>query len=341
MRIGLSFQEKGETGMSRRVLVTGASGFIGSHVVEHLVEAGHRVRALARYNGRDERGHLDGLAREVLASVEVVRGDLKDGSLVRGAVAGQEWVLHLGALIAIPYSYQNPVDVVQTNVDGTANVLEACRASDAIERLVLTSTSEVYGSALRVPIDEEHPLQAQSPYAATKIASDALGLSYYRSFGLPVTVLRPFNTFGPRQSARAIVPTIISQALARDVVRLGSLTPRRDLTYVKDTARGFAEIAACDAAVGRAVNIGRGEDLSIGDLVEKIGRLLGRTIAVETREERVRPEKSEVTRLLAGTALAESLWGWESRYTLEEGLSETIEWIRGNLGRFRVDEYTT
>ncbi len=229
--------------MAKRVLVTGAGGFIGSHLVERLVREGHRVRAFVRYNGRDDRGHLDRLDPDVRPEIEVNRGDLKDPEAVRRAVAGQEWVLHLGALIAIPYSYQNPLDVVQTNVNGTAHVLDACRASDALERVVLTSTSEVYGTAQYVPIDEAHPLQGQSPYAATKIGSDALGLSYQRSFGLPVSVLRPFNTFGPRQSARAIIPTIISQALTRPVVKLGSLSPRRDLTYVKDTAAGFVEVA--------------------------------------------------------------------------------------------------
>jgi dTDP-glucose 4,6-dehydratase len=327
--------------MGRRVLVTGASGFIGSHLVEHLVGAGHTVRAFVRYNGRDDRGHLDRLPHEIQRSIEVVRGDLKDPSILRAAVAGQEWVLHLGALIAIPYSYQNPLDVVQTNVDGTANLLEACRACDSLERIVLTSTSEVYGSARYVPIDEAHPLQGQSPYAATKIAADALGISYHRAFGLPVSILRPFNTFGPRQSARAVIPTIISQALSGEIVRLGSLSPRRDLTYVKDTARGFTEIAACDAALGQAVNIGRGEDFSIGALVERVGRLLGKQLRVETRPERMRPETSEVTQLLAGTKRAESLWGWKARYTLDEGLGETIVWVRENLGRFRVGEYTT
>ena len=260
---------------------------------------------------------------------------------MRRAVEGREWVFHLGALIAIPYSYHNPYDVVQTNVLGTAHVLDACRASSALTRVVLTSTSEVYGTAQTVPIDERHPLQGQSPYAATKIGADALGESYFRAFGLPVTILRPFNTFGPRQSARAIIPTIISQALARPAVRLGRLDPRRDLTYVKDTVAGFVAIAGCDAALGRAVNIGRGEDISIGDLVAMIGRRLGRSIAVETDPERYRPAASEVERLLAGTALAQSLWGWKPKYSLEEGLDETIAWVREHLGRFRVESYTT
>jgi len=327
--------------MSRKVLVTGAGGFIGSHLTERLVRDGHQVRAFVRYNGRDDRGHLGDLPPEIQSAIEVERGDLKDPHAVRRAVEGREWVFHLGALIAIPYSYHNPYDLVQTNVLGTAHVLDACRASEALERLVLTSTSEVYGTARTVPIDERHPLQGQSPYAATKIAADALGESYHRAFGLPVTILRPFNTFGPRQSARAIVPTIISQALARPAVKLGRLDPRRDLTYVKDTAAGFVAIAGCDAALGRAVNIGRGEDISIGDLVETIGRRLGRPLAVETDHERYRPAASEVERLLAGTALARSLWGWQPQFSLEQGLDETIAWVRDHLHRFRVDSYTT
>jgi len=327
--------------MSKKVLVTGAGGFIGSHLTERLVQDGHQVRAFVRYNGRDDRGHLDDLPPEIQAAIEVERGDLKDPFAVARAVEGREWVFHLGALIAIPYSYHNPHDVVQTNVVGTAHVLDACRASAVLERLVLTSTSEVYGTARTVPIDERHPLQAQSPYAATKIAADALGESYHRAFGLPVTILRPFNTFGPRQSARAIVPTIISQALARPAVKLGRLDPRRDLTYVKDTAAGFVAIVGCDAAIGRAVNIGRGQDISIGELVETIGRRIGRPITVETDHERYRPAASEVERLLAGTALAESLWGWQPRYSLEQGLDETIAWVRDHLHRFHVDAYTT
>jgi NAD dependent epimerase/dehydratase len=327
--------------MGKRVLVTGAGGFIGSHLTERLVRDGHEVRALVRYNGRDDRGHLDALSPDIGGSVEVHRGDLKDPEAVRGAVAGRDWVFHLGALIAIPYSYQNPLDVVQTNVVGTAHVLDACRSIGTLERVVLTSTSEVYGTARYVPIDEGHPLQGQSPYAATKIGADALGLSYHRAFDLPVTILRPFNTFGPRQSARAIIPTIISQALSRPVVRLGSLEPRRDLTYVKDTVAGFVAIAACAAAVGRVVNIGRGNDLSIGDLVERIAARLGTPLRVETDTQRIRPAASEVGRLLAGTALARELWGWAPRYSLDHALDETIAWVREHLGRFRVDAYTT
>jgi dTDP-glucose 4,6-dehydratase len=327
--------------MGKAVLVTGAGGFIGSHLTERLVRLGHQVRALVRYNGRDDRGWLDDLPKDVLGEIEVHRGDLKDPDAVNRAVEGRQQVFHLGALIAIPYSYQNPYDVVQTNVNGTAHVLDACRRSKVLERVVLTSTSEVYGTAQYVPIDEKHPLRGQSPYAATKIASDALGESYFRSFGTPVSVLRPFNTFGPRQSARAIIPTIISQALTRPVVKLGRLDPRRDLTYVKDTAEAFVAIASCDAAVGQVVNVGRGSDVTIGELVERIGTILGKPIEVETESDRVRPSASEVERLQAGTALAQSLWKWRPRYSLDEGLAETVAWIREHPDRFRPDEYTT
>lgn len=325
--------------MGETDLVTGASGFIGSHLTERLARDGRRVRAFVRYNGRDDRGHLDRLPRDVLDQVEVVRGDLKDPVAVERAVQGCRRVFHLGALIAIPYSYEHPHDVVQTNVLGTAHVLDACRKSSTLERLISTSTSEVYGTALRVPIDEDHPLQGQSPYAASKIAADALCISYQRSFGLPVTILRPFNTFGPRQSARAIIPTVISQALVRGAVRLGSLDPRRDLTFVSDTVAGFVAIAACDAAVGRAVNIGRGEDLSIGELVRRIAERMGRPISVETDPSRVRPAASEVGRLLADARLAETLFGWRPRVSLDEGLDKTIQYVTERLGDYRTEEY--
>jgi dTDP-glucose 4,6-dehydratase len=327
--------------VSKTVLVTGAGGFIGSHLVERLVRDGHRVRVLVRYNGRDDRGHLENLPASIQSELELIRGDLKDPEAVRKAIQAREWVFHLGALIAIPYSYENPHDVVQTNVLGTAHILDACRSSNALERVVLTSTSEVYGTAQYVPIDEKHPLRGQSPYAATKIAADALGESYHRSFGLPVTILRPFNTFGPRQSARAIIPAIISQALAGPVIKLGRLDPRRDLTFVKDTVEGFLAIASCDQALGRAVNIGRGEDVSIGELVERIGRLMGRTIEVKTASERVRPASSEVERLLAGTNLAHSLWNWKPRFSLDQGLEQTISWIREHRSHYRTQAYVT
>jgi dTDP-glucose 4,6-dehydratase len=327
--------------VGKTVLVTGAGGFIGSHLVERLVRDGHQVRVLIRYNGRDDRGHLGDLPASIQSEIEITRGDLKDHEAVRKAVHAREWVFHLGALIAIPYSYENPHDVVQTNVLGTAHVLDACRSSDALDRVVLTSTSEVYGTAQYVPIDEQHPLRGQSPYSATKIAADALGESYHRSFGLPVTILRPFNTFGPRQSARAIIPAIISQALAGPVIKLGRLDPRRDLTFVKDTVEGFVAIASCNQALGRAVNIGRGDDISIGELVERIGKLMGRTIEVKTDSGRVRPASSEVERLLAGTKLAQSLWNWTPRHSLDQGLEQTISWVREHRSHYRTQAYVT
>lgn len=327
--------------MGKRVLVTGAGGFIGSHLVERLVADGHEVRAFVRYNGRGDLGFLDSLDHGVRNTIEVERGDLKDPSAVQSAIKNREWVFHLGALIAIPYSYQNPLDVIQTNTLGTAHVLEACRRSDSLERVILTSTSEVYGTAQRIPIDESHPLCGQSPYSASKIGGDALGESYHRAFGLPVAILRPFNTFGPRQSARAIIPTIISQALTLAEIKLGSLDPRRDLTYVKDTVAGFAAIAACDRAIGKAVNIGRGEDLSIGELVDRIGARLGKRLIVHADRERMRPAASEVGRLVAGTDLARSLWGWKSEYTLDQGLDETIAYVQKHLNLYRVESYAT
>ena len=327
--------------MGKRVLVTGAGGFIGSHLVERLVADGHEVRAFVRYNGRGDLGFLDSLDHCVRNAIEVERGDLKDPSAVQSAIKNREWVFHLGALIAIPYSYQNPLDVIQTNTLGTAHVLEASRRSDSLERVILTSTSEVYGTAQRIPIDESHPLCGQSPYSASKIGGDALGESYHRAFGLPVAILRPFNTFGPRQSARAIIPTIISQALTHAEIKLGSLDPRRDLTYVKDTVAGFAAIAACDRAIGKAVNIGRGEDLSIGELVDRIGARLGKRLIVHTDRERMRPAASEVGRLVAGTDLARTLWGWKSEYTLDQGLDETISYVQTHLNLYRVESYAT
>jgi dTDP-glucose 4,6-dehydratase len=327
--------------VGKTVLVTGAGGFIGSHLVERLVRDGHRVRVLVRYNGRDNRGHLEDVPAKIQSEIEFTRGDLKDPEAVRKAVHARQWVFHLGALIAIPYSYENPHDVVQTNVLGTAHILDACRSSDALERVVVTSTSEVYGTAQYVPIDEQHPLRGQSPYAATKIAADALGESYHRSFRLPVTILRPFNTFGPRQSARAIIPAIISQALASPVIKLGRLDPRRDLTFVQDTVEGFVAIASCDQALGRAVNIGRGDDISIGELVERIGALMGRSIEVKTDSDRVRPASSEVERLVAGTKLAHSLWNWKPRYSLDQGLEQTISWIREHRSHYRTQAYVT
>ena len=322
-----------------KVLVTGAGGFIGSHLTEELIRQGEEVRAFVRYNSRDERGLLEELPKEVQRQFEVVAGDLKDPDGVKKAVRGCSRVFHLGALIAIPYSYIHPLNFVQTNVVGTAHLLNACLEEGSIQRIIHTSTSEVYGTAQYVPIDEKHPLQAQSPYSASKIGADKLVESYFLSYGLPVATLRPFNTFGPRQSLRAIIPTILSQALGDKRIRLGNTHPRRDFLFVKDTVRGFIELGKCDGAIGRVANIGTGKDVSIGELVGKILGLMGVEREIETEERRVRPDTSEVMQLQSDTRLAQRLFGWQPRHTLDEGLRETMEWYRENLSRFRVGSY--
>jgi NAD dependent epimerase/dehydratase len=322
----------------RSVLVTGAGGFIGGHVVERLVRDGARVRALCRYNSRNERGTLDWLPAEVTADLEVVLGELRDVESVSDAVAGMDVVIHLGAQIAIPYSYVNPRDFVEVNVLGTLNVAEAARRH-GVSRVVHTSTSEVYGSAQTVPMTEAHPLEPQSPYAASKLAADKLIDSYHRSFDLPACVVRPFNTYGPRQSARAIIPTIISQALAGSTLRLGSLTPRRDLTFVADTAAGFVAAATAEEAVGRTIQLGANHDVSVGDLVQLVGEVLGRELTVETDPRRVRPEASEVVRLISGPFLAEEVLGWRAEVPLLEGLAQTIAWMERNAERYRASDY--
>ncbi len=322
-----------------KVLVTGAGGFIGSHLTEELVRQGEEVRAFVRYNSRDEKGLLEDLPKELQSQIEVIPGDLKDPDGVRKAVKGCEKIFHLGALIAIPYSYVHPFNFVQTNVIGTANLLNACLGEGTLERVIHTSTSEVYGTAQYIPIDEKHPLQAQSPYAASKIAADKLVESYYFSFGLPVATIRPFNTFGPRQSLRAIIPTIISQAIEDKKIRLGNTMPRRDFLFVKDTVRGFIQLGKCEEAVGKVVNIGAGMDISIEELVKKILGLMGKQGEIEVEDRRIRPEKSEVMQLLSDTRLAQKLFQWAPRYTLEDGLKETIEWFRKNLSRFKVGSY--
>jgi NAD dependent epimerase/dehydratase len=322
----------------RAVLVTGAGGFIGGHVVERLVNDGARVRALCRYNSRNERGTLDWLPPEVTADVEVVLGELRDVESVGDAVAGTDVVLHLGAQIAIPYSYVNPRDFFEVNVLGSLNVAQAA-LRHGVSRVVHTSTSEVYGSAQTVPMTETHPLEPQSPYAASKLAADKLMDSYHRSFELPVCILRPFNTYGPRQSARAIIPTIISQALAGSTLQLGSLEPRRDLTFVADTAAAFVAAATADAAVGRTVQLGVNHDVSVADLVDLVGDILGRELTVETDPRRVRPDASEVVRLISGPFLAREVLGWEARVQLREGLERTIAWIERNADRFRTADY--
>jgi NAD dependent epimerase/dehydratase len=322
----------------RPVLVTGAGGFIASHLVEALVQAGARVRAFVRYNSRGDPGLLAMLPLETRHQIETVAGDLRDLPAVQGAVQDVTHVLHLGALIAIPYSYLHPAEVVATNVTGTLNVLLAGRDA-GVERIVHTSTSEVYGTALHVPIDENHPLQGQSPYSASKIGADMLAESFYRSFDLPVVTLRPFNTYGPRQSARAVIPTIITQALTQEVVRLGNLDARRDLTYVSDTVAGFLRVAETPGVEGETFNLGTGTEVRIGDLAQEILEITGRPVQVQVEESRLRPEKSEVQRLLSDNSRARQRLGWEPQVTLREGLSRTVAWIELHLELYQPGQY--
>jgi dTDP-glucose 4,6-dehydratase len=321
------------------VVVTGAGGFIGSAVVEALVRDGARVRAMLRYTSRGQRGCLDDLPDAVMSDVEVTSGDVRDPDAVRSVLRGADAVFHLAALVGIPYSYEHPQEVIDTNVMGTANVLLAAKELGSVGRIALTSTSEVYGSALRVPMDEQHPLQAQSPYSASKIAADALGVSFHRSFGLPISIVRPFNAYGPRQSARAVIPTIISQALVGGRIQLGTLETRRDFTFVEDTARGFLAVASSDAALGQVVNVGSGTDVSIGEIVTKVEAIVGHPLEVSEEARRVRPAKSEVTRLLADASLARQLAGWEPQVPLDEGLRRTTDWIGEHLADYRPHEY--
>jgi dTDP-glucose 4,6-dehydratase len=322
--------------LGRKVLVTGAGGFIGSHLAERLVREGAQVTAFVRYNSAGRWGWLD--ESDLADEMRVVPGDISDDECVRRAMQGQEAVFHLAALISIPYSYEAPRSYVQANVVGTLNVLQAARDLGT-ERMVHTSTSEVYGTAIYVPIDERHPLQGQSPYSASKIGADKIAESFHSSFGTPVVTVRPFNTFGPRQSARAVIPTIVTQALAGEEIALGSLHPTRDLNYVSNTVDGFLACAAHPEALGRTFNLGSSREIAIGDLAELIGTLLGKPIRVRADERRQRPESSEVERLLADFSLARELLGWTPKVPLEEGLSHTIDWIARNLDRYRPGVY--
>ena len=322
----------------KKVLVTGAGGFIGSHLAEELVKIGARVRAFVRYNSRNDWGMLELLPKHILQEMEVVAGDIQDPFFVKRAVKGCDIVFHLAALIPIPYSYKAPQSYVRINVEGTLNLLQACLET-GVEKVIHTSTSEVYGTAKYVPINEDHPLNPQSPYAATKVAADKLAESYYLSFELPVAIIRPFNTFGPRQSARAVIPTIVTQALTRDVVELGSLEPVRDLTYVKDTIRGFLAIANSSKSEGEVLNIGTGQGTTIGELVTVVSKILGKELKVCVEDERKRPEKSEVMRLICDYSKAKNMLNWTPRYSLEDGLREVVDWIGDNLSRYKVDIY--
>ena len=320
------------------VLVTGAGGFIGSHLVEALVKLEAKVRAFVHYNSRNDPGLLSLLPEEITAEVELVAGDLRDPFTIRQVVDGTSTVFHLGALISIPYSYINPREVAETNLMGTLNVLQACREL-SVNRLVHTSSSEVYGTAINVPIDENHPLQGQSPYSASKIGADKLAESYFLAYGLPVVTARPFNTYGPRQSGRAVVPTIITQALSRDTIHLGNLDPRRDLTYISDTVEGFLRTAEIPGIEGRTYNLGTGSDISISELVQIILHILGRKVDIVVDDERKRPEQSEVQRLISDNSLAQDQLGWRSQVSLEDGLRHTITWISEHMHLYEGEGY--
>ena len=318
----------------KKVLVTGADGFIGSHLTESLLEKGYDVKAFTYYNSFNTWGWLDTLPKEKLDQIEVFSGDVRDPNGVREAMKGVDQVFHLAALIAIPFSYHSPDSYVDTNIKGTL-------ARDlGTEKIMVTSTSEVYGTAQYVPIDEKHPFQGQSPYSATKIGADRLAESFYRSFNLPVAIVRPFNTFGPRQSARAVIPTIITQLLAgKEEIKLGSLTPTRDFNYVKDTAAGFIAIAESDKTIGQEINIATQREISIGDLAKEIIAQINPDAKIVCDEQRLRPEKSEVNRLLGANAKIKELTDWKQQYTFEQGIAETIAWIRQNMAAYKTDIY--
>ncbi len=323
----------------KKILVTGADGFIGSHLTEELVKSGYDVKTFVYYNSFNSWGWLDSLPSDIKENIEIFTGDIRDPNGVRTSIKGIDTVFHLAALIAIPFSYHSPDSYVDTNIKGTLNVLQAARDCD-LERVFVTSTSEVYGTAQYVPIDEKHPFQGQSPYSATKIGADRLAESFYRSFGLPVTIVRPFNTYGPRQSARAVIPTIISQLLSgAKEIKLGSLTPTRDFNYVKDTAAGFISIAKTGETVGEEINIATQHEISIGELAQTIIDQINPSASIVCDEQRLRPEKSEVNRLLGCNEKILRLTDWKPHYTLEDGIRETISWMRNNISSYKSDIY--
>ena len=323
----------------KKVLVTGAEGFIGSHLTERLVELGADVTALVQYNSFNNWGWIDTFDKNVLDSIKVETGDIRELDGMNRIIKGQEVVMHLAALIAIPYSYLSPMAYVRTNVEGTTNVLEACRTHD-VQKIVHTSTSETYGTALYVPIDEKHPMQGQSPYSASKIGADKMAESFYKSFNMPIATIRPFNTYGPRQSARAVIPTIISQILAgKKEIKLGSITPTRDFNYVKDTAEAFVKIAESDNTIGEVINAGSNYEISIGDTVKKIIDIIGHDVKILCDDQRLRPEKSEVNRLWADNTKIKELTGWTPKYSIDRGLEETVKWIKDNMDKFKTDIY--
>lgn len=323
----------------KKILVTGADGFIGSHLVEELINLGYHVRAFVYYNSFSNWGWLDTFSNNILKKVEIFTGDIRDPNGVRNAMKDIDIVYHLAALIAIPFSYHSPDTYVDTNIKGTLNVLQAARENNT-SRVIITSTSEVYGTAQYVPIDEKHPLQGQSPYSATKIGADRLAESFYRSFNLPVTIVRPFNTYGPRQSARAVIPTIISQLLAgKTEIKLGSVSPTRDFNYIKDTVNGFIAIANSDNTIGEEINIATQKEISIKQLAEELIRQINPKAKIVTDDKRLRPEKSEVNRLLGSNEKIKKLTGWQPSYSFEKGLEETIEFYRQNLKKYKTNIY--
>ena len=323
----------------KKILVTGSDGFIGSHLTEELVRAGYQVKAFVYYNSFNTWGWLDTLPSDVMKNVEIFQGDVRDPNGVKEAMKETAAVFHLAALIAIPFSYHSPDTYVDTNIKGTLNILQAAREQD-LERVLVTSTSEVYGTAQYVPMDEKHPFQGQSPYSATKIGADRLAESFYRSFQLPVSIVRPFNTFGPRQSARAVIPTIITQLLAgKEKIHLGSLTPTRDFNYVKDTVNGFIKIYESERTIGEEINIATQHEISIGELAEELIRQINPNAKIVCDEERLRPEKSEVNRLLVSNKKIKELTDWKPVYSFEEGLSETISFFKDNMDKYKPDIY--
>lgn len=322
-----------------KVLVTGADGFIGSHLTEALLEKGYDVKAFTMYNSFNTWGWLDTFPKDKLKEIEVFCGDVRDPNGVKEAMKGVDKVFHLAALIAIPFSYHSPDSYVDTNIKGTLNVLQAARELET-SRVLITSTSEVYGTAQYVPIDEKHPYQGQSPYSATKIGADRLAESFYRSFNLPISIVRPFNTYGPRQSARAVIPTIITQLLSgQKEIKLGSLSPTRDFNYVKDTAAGFIAISESDKTIGEEINIATQTEISIGDLATEIIAQINPNARILCDEQRLRPEKSEVNRLLGSNEKIKELTNWSPKYTFSEGIRETIDWLRSNITKYKTDIY--
>jgi len=324
---------------SKKILVTGADGFIGSHLVEQLIKEGQKVKAFVYYNSFNHWGWLDTFPKEILEEIEIFAGDIRDPNGVRESMKNVDEVFHLAALIAIPFSYHSPDSYVDTNIKGTLNVLQAARDLGT-KRILVTSTSEVYGTAQYVPIDEHHPFQGQSPYSATKIGADRLAESFYCSFDLPITIVRPFNTYGSRQSARAVIPTIITQLLSGvEGIKLGAITPTRDFNYVKDTANGFIEIAKSDKTIGEEINIATQQEISIGQLAQELIRQINPKAKIICDEQRLRPKKSEVNRLLGSNEKIKRLTNWRPQYTFEQGLAETIDFFRHNLDKYKVDIY--